>query len=143
MTNLPEPVPVVRLPDGTYAYADLPTTGWLHVANQVNVVSGHLVFGRPKRGKERDVPLPRQVARVLREHAEEFPPVDVTLPWARPDGPLVTKRLFFSLRGGGAVRRTDFSTRVWKLALGETSDRPQTAPGGRDDSGPAAVRRRP
>ncbi|MES9808836.1 tyrosine-type recombinase/integrase [Streptomyces cinereoruber] len=92
-------------------------TGWLHVANQVKVVNGHLVFGPPKRGKERDVPLPRQVARVLREHAEEFPPVDVSLPWLKPDGPLVTKRLFFSLTGGGAVRRTDFNTRVWKLAL--------------------------
>ncbi|MFJ3764808.1 integrase [Streptomyces sp. NPDC090082] len=35
----------------------------------------------------------------------------------KPDGPLVTKRLFFSLTGGEAVRRTDFNTRVWKLAL--------------------------
>lgn len=33
-------------------------TGRLHVAHQVKVVNGHLVFGPPKRGKERDVPLP-------------------------------------------------------------------------------------
>ncbi|MFF8604989.1 tyrosine-type recombinase/integrase [Streptomyces sp. NPDC015346] len=106
-------------------------TGWLRVANQVKVVNGHLVFGPPKRGKERDVPLPRQVARVLREHAEEFPPVDVTLPWLRPDGPLVTKRLFFSLTGGGAVRRTDFNTRVWKFALVEAGIIPEPEEGER------------
>jgi hypothetical protein len=35
----------------------------------------------------------------------------------KPTGPLVTKRLLFSLPGGGAVRRTDFNTRVWKPAL--------------------------
>ncbi|WP_309505894.1 tyrosine-type recombinase/integrase [Streptomyces pyxinae] len=96
-------------------------TGWLHIANQVKVVNGHLVFGPLKRGKERDVPLPRQVARVLREHAEEFPPVDVSLPWLKPDGPLVTKRLYFSLTGGGAVRRTDFNTRMWKAQGGRAS----------------------
>ncbi|MFF4265816.1 tyrosine-type recombinase/integrase [Streptomyces virginiae] len=92
-------------------------TGWVHVDCQVKVVNGHLVFSPPKRGKERDVPLPDSVAHVLKQHSEEFPPVDVTLPWLRPDGPLVTKRLLFSLAGGGAVRRTDFNTRVWKPAL--------------------------
>jgi integrase len=92
-------------------------TGWLHVANQVKVVNGHLVFAPPKRGKERDVPLPRHVGHVLKRHQELHPPVDVTLPWLRPDGEPVTKRLFFSLAGGGAVRRSDFNTRVWKPAL--------------------------
>lgn len=92
-------------------------TGWLHVANQVKVANGHLVFAPPKRNKERDVPLPPRVADVLRQHSEKFPPVNVTLPWLRPDGPPVTKRLLFSLVGGGAVRRTDFNTRVWKPAL--------------------------
>ncbi|MFF5917195.1 tyrosine-type recombinase/integrase [Streptomyces flavochromogenes] len=106
-------------------------TGWLHVANQVKVVNGHLVFGPPKRGKERDVPLLRQIARVLREHSEEFPPVDVSLPWLKPDGPLVTKRLFFSLTGGGAVRRTDFNTRVWKLALVQAGVIPEPKEGER------------
>ncbi|MFF2061112.1 tyrosine-type recombinase/integrase [Streptomyces sp. NPDC058200] len=92
-------------------------TGWLHVAYQVKVVNGHLVFAPPKRGKERDVPLPDRVARILKQHREDFPPVAVTLPWLRQDGPSVTKRLLFSLTGGGAVRRTDFNTRVWKPAL--------------------------
>ncbi|MFE2440957.1 tyrosine-type recombinase/integrase [Streptomyces sp. NPDC059426] len=91
--------------------------GWLHVAYQVKVVNGHLVFAPPKRNKERDVPLPERVGRVLKEHRKHFPPVKVTLPWLRPDGPLITKSLLFSLSGGGAVRRTDFNTRVWKPAL--------------------------
>ncbi|MGW1767976.1 tyrosine-type recombinase/integrase [Streptomyces sp. NPDC002073] len=107
---------------------------WLRVANQVKVANGHLVFGPPKRGKERDVPLPRRVAQVLREHREEFPPVAVTLPWLKPDGPLVTKRLLFALPGGGAVRRTDFNTRVWKFALVQAGIIPQPKDGERHQS---------
>ncbi|MEU9858768.1 site-specific integrase [Streptomyces sp. NPDC047974] len=90
---------------------------WLRIDNQVKVVNGHLVFAPPKGGKERDAPLSQHVGQALREHREKFPPVEVTLPWLRPGGPLVTKRLVFSLPGGGAVRRTDFNTRVWKPAL--------------------------
>ncbi|MFJ9768617.1 tyrosine recombinase XerC [Streptomyces erythrochromogenes] len=104
---------------------------WLHVANQVKVVNGHLVFAPPKRGKERKVPLPRRVAEAFREHREDFPPVDVTLPWLRPDGPPMTKRLLFSLSGGGAVRRTDFNTRVWKVALVQAGVIPQPRAGER------------
>ncbi|MFJ4405911.1 tyrosine-type recombinase/integrase [Streptomyces sp. NPDC088910] len=93
-------------------------TGWLHVGCQVKVANGHLVFGLPKRGKERDVPLPRRVAGVLKAHSEKYGPVEVTLPWLLPDGPQVTKRLLFTrLDGDGAVRRTDFNTRTWKPAL--------------------------
>ncbi|MFJ6523383.1 hypothetical protein ACIQJ4_34620 [Streptomyces filamentosus] len=65
---------------------------------------------------------------MLREHAEEFPPVDVSLPWLKPDGPLVTKRLYFSLTGS-AVHRTDFNTRVWKLALVQTGVIPEPKEG--------------
>ncbi|MER7761387.1 site-specific integrase [Streptomyces sp. NPDC097619] len=104
---------------------------WLRVVNQVKVANGRLVFGPPKRGKERDVPLPRHVAQVLREHRAAFPPVAVTLPWLRPDGPLVTKRLLFSLPGGGAVRRTDFNTRVWKVALVQAGVIPEPRAGER------------
>jgi integrase len=93
-------------------------TGWLHVGCQVKVANGHLVFGLPKRGKERDVPLPDRVAQILKGHREKYTPVAATLPWLLPDGPLVTKRLLFTrLDGNGAVRRTDFNTRVWKPAL--------------------------
>ena len=109
-------------------------TGWVHVAFQVKVVNGHLVFAPPKRGKVRDVPLPARVADALRAHREKFPPVDVTLPWLRPDGPPVTKRLLFTLRGGGAVRRTDFNTRAWKPALVAAGVIPEPKPGERHNA---------
>ncbi|WP_405466098.1 site-specific integrase [Streptomyces jietaisiensis] len=93
-------------------------TGWLHVGCQVKIVDGHLVFALPKRQKERDVPLSGHVADILRAHMKAYPPVSVSLPWGRPDGPLVTKRLLFVRPDGtGAVRRTDFNTRFWKEAI--------------------------
>lgn len=63
-----------------------------------------------------------------KQHLEAFPPVDVTLPWLRPDGPLVTERLFTRLDGAGALRRTDFNDRVWKLALGTAGLIPKPKP---------------
>ncbi|GAA0432514.1 hypothetical protein Aca07nite_19680 [Actinoplanes capillaceus] len=92
-------------------------TGWLHVGYQVKNMSGHLVFAPPKRGKVRDVPLAPAVADAFGAHLEQFPPVAVTLPWLRPDGPLVTKKLMFTAEEGGAVRRSDFNTYAWKPAL--------------------------
>ncbi|GAA1005498.1 hypothetical protein Aple_051180 [Acrocarpospora pleiomorpha] len=91
--------------------------GWLHVAHQVKVISGHLVFAPPKREKERDVPLPDRVASALREHVKQFPPAEVTLPWRTPDGPPLTKLLVFTRDRGGPVRRTDFNAYSWKPAL--------------------------
>lgn len=118
---------IFGLPEDEIDYA----TGWLHIANQVKVANGHLVFAPPKRGKERDVPLPARVAAVLKQHCKDFPPVEVTLPWLRPDGASVTKRLLFSLVGGGAVRRTDFNTRVWKPALAAAGVIPERVEGER------------
>ncbi|MFJ2176447.1 tyrosine-type recombinase/integrase [Streptomyces sp. NPDC087851] len=121
---------IFGLPDDEVNYE----TQWVHVANQVKVVNGHLVFAPPKRGKERDVPLPDRVARVLKQHRKDFPPVKVTLPWLRPDGPPVTKLLLFSLTGGGAVRRTDFNTRLWKPALVAAGVIPEPKPGERHEA---------
>ncbi|MFC1406858.1 hypothetical protein ACEZDJ_36795, partial [Streptacidiphilus sp. N1-5] len=92
-------------------------TGWLHVGFQVKNVGGHLVFAPPKRGKVRDIPLAPAVALAFKEHAERFPPTAVTLPWLRPDGAPVTKKLMFTAAHGGAVRRSDFNTYAWKPAL--------------------------
>ncbi|MBT2382105.1 tyrosine recombinase XerC [Streptomyces sp. ISL-11] len=121
---------IFGLPDDHVDYE----SGWLHVSVQVKVVNGHLVFAPPKGRKERDVPLAGRVSRALRQHRIDFPPVDVTLPWLRPDGPPVTKRLFFSLPSGGAVRRTDFNTRVWKPALAAAGVIPEPKVGERYDS---------
>jgi integrase len=63
------------------------------------------------------VPLAAAVADAFRVHLDRFPPVAVTLPWLRPDGPLVTKELMFTAEEGGAVRRSDFNTYAWKPAL--------------------------
>lgn len=57
------------------------------------------------------------LADAFRAHLEQFPPVAVTLPWLRPNGPLVTKELMFTAEEGGAVRRSDFNTYAWKPAL--------------------------
>lgn len=106
--------------------------GWLHVGTQVKVVGGELVFALPKRQKQRDVPLSPQVADALQRHLAVFPPVAVTLPWARPDGKPVTKRLLFVRPDGrGAVRRTDFNTRLWKFALVSAEVIPPAEPGKR------------
>lgn len=107
-------------------------SGWLQVANQVKVTKEGLVFAPPKRDKVRDVPLPDRVAHVLKAHMERFPPVEVTLPWLRVGGPLVTKRLLFTrLDGVGAVRRTDFNDRAWKPALAAAGVIPQPQQGER------------
>ncbi|MGH4027855.1 site-specific integrase [Actinomycetota bacterium Odt1-20B] len=107
-------------------------TGWLHVGYQVKVSGGKLVFAPPKRDKERDVPLADSVAHALKEHMGAYPPVEVTLPWLRPDGPLVTKELLFVRPDGdGAVRRTDFNTRFWKPALVAAGVIPEPEPGKR------------
>ncbi|MGA5667231.1 tyrosine-type recombinase/integrase [Streptomyces pseudogriseolus] len=109
-------------------------TGWLHVGFQVKLINGHQVFAPPKGGKVRDVPLPQHVGRALAAHMEEFPPVDVTLPWLRPDGPKLTKRLIFTSHDGGACRRNDFNTHVWKPALVAAGVLPEPEPGKRVQS---------
>lgn len=107
-------------------------SGWLHVAHQVKLANGHLVFGPPKRNKERDVPLPDVVAQALKRHIATYPPVELTLPWLRPDGRRVTKRLLFTRIGGdGVVRRTDFNTGAWKPALVAAGVIPAPEPGKR------------
>ena len=106
-------------------------TGWLHVGQQIKVANGRLVFSPPKGGKVRDVPLPGEVARALKAHMERFPPVEISLPWLRPDGPPVTKRLVFSRTDGGAVRRSDFNVGVWKPALVAAGVIPEPKPGER------------
>ncbi|WP_067805691.1 tyrosine-type recombinase/integrase [Actinomadura formosensis] len=110
-------------------------SGWLRIAYQIKVANGHLVFSPPKRNKERDVPLPSSVSQILRVHIEKHPPAEVSLPWLRPDGPLVTKKILFTRSGGvGAVRRTDFNVRVWKPALVAAGVIPHPEPGARHQS---------
>ncbi|MGW6460334.1 tyrosine-type recombinase/integrase [Streptomyces sp. NPDC055078] len=119
---------ILGLPDDEIRF----DTGWLHIAYQVKISGGKLVFAPPKRNKERDVPLPDRVAHMLKRHREAHPPAEVTLPWLRPDGPPLTKRLLFTRpTGGSAVRRNDFNTRYWKPALVAAGVIPEPEPGQR------------
>lgn len=94
-----------------------PLAGVLHVTRQIKLVNGHLIFAPPKNNKLRDVPLPDSVASALAEHMTAFPPVEITLPWLRSDGPPVTKLLYFTGEELGALRRNDFNAHAWKPAL--------------------------
>ncbi|GGO55486.1 hypothetical protein GCM10012287_46870 [Streptomyces daqingensis] len=108
-----------------------PLTGVLHVTTQVKLVNGRLLFAPPKNGKLRDVPLPDSVAFALAEHMTAFPPVEITLPWLRSDGPPVTRLLYFTGSELGALRRNDFNKHVWKPALAQAGVIPVPGPGER------------
>jgi integrase len=89
----------------------------VHVVRQIKQVRGTAVFAPPKGGKLRDVPLSPHVAARLKAHMELHPPVKVTLPWLRPDGPPVTFELLFSNSHDGVAHRANFNIFVWKPAL--------------------------
>ncbi|MEV2198095.1 site-specific integrase [Streptomyces phaeochromogenes] len=89
----------------------------LHVVRQVRLIRGKAVFAPPKCGKERDVPLPPSVAEALRAHMNAYKPVEITLPWRKPDGPKVTARLLFTNTANGIVWRSNFNVQEWKRAL--------------------------
>jgi integrase len=110
--------------------------GWLAVGHQLKRIRGKYVFALPKGGKVRDVPLPKAVATALRDHSKEFEPIDVTLPWRTPDGPLVTKRLIFSGPEGNHVRVSNFNDHHWKPALATAGIIPAREAGKRYASAP-------
>ena len=91
--------------------------GWIHVNRQVRLVGTKPVFALPKGSKIRSVPLPAQLAAALKAHMKEFRPVDVTLPWAKPDGEPKSFRLLFVDKKGRAYNRSVFNMGDWKRAL--------------------------
>ncbi|QKV92307.1 site-specific integrase [Streptomyces sp. NA02950] len=91
--------------------------GILRVVRQVKLIQGKAVFAPPKCGKERDVPLPSSVAEALRGHMDAYKPVEITLPWRKPDGPKVSARLLFTNTASGVVWRSNFNIQEWKPAL--------------------------
>ncbi|MFF0112104.1 tyrosine-type recombinase/integrase [Streptomyces prasinus] len=92
-------------------------SGTLRVVRQVKLIRGKAVFAPPKCNKERDVPLPSSVADALRAHMDRFKPVEITLPWRKPDGPRVSARLLFTNTASGVVWRSNFNIQEWKPAL--------------------------
>ncbi|WP_313905488.1 site-specific integrase [Streptomyces sp. SLBN-31] len=106
----------------------------LHVVRQIKHVEGHPVFALPKGGKRRDVPLPGSVAEALRAHMDAFKPVEITLPWAVPEGPKVSARLIFTAEQGGMVWRSNFNGKEWKPALAAAGLIPEADDDGKYDS---------
>lgn len=91
--------------------------GTVRVVRQVKLIRGRAVFAPPKCNKERDVPLPASVAEALRAHMDAYQPVEISLPWRKPDGPKVTARLLFTNTASGLVWRSNFNIQEWKPAL--------------------------
>ena len=101
--------------------ADLdPLRPVLHVVRQVKLVRGVLIFAPPKGGKTREVPLPASVSRRLAEHAKQYPPLEVTLPWASTTGDPVTVALYLTTADGLSLSRSKFNPGVWKHAIRAT-----------------------
>jgi integrase len=90
----------------------------------VKIVRAKLVFGLPKGGKVRDVPLPDTVALALAAHLEKRPARPVTLPWEKPGGKPVTASLVLTSPTGLAVNRNWFNTYCWKPALKQAGIEP-------------------
>jgi hypothetical protein len=89
----------------------------LRVVRQLKLVRGSMVFGLPKGGKTREVPLPRSVVARVGAHLAEFDPVTVTLPWEPLDGEPHSVRLLTTTDRGQSVHSRTFNFHVWKPAL--------------------------
>lgn len=87
------------------------------VRQQVKLVRGRPMFGPPKGGREREVPLPDVLAVALAEHLRERPAREVTLPWRELDGEHRTAALVFSTRESTALERNYYNRHVWKPSL--------------------------
>ncbi|MGV9213198.1 tyrosine-type recombinase/integrase [Micromonospora sp. RB23] len=92
----------------------------LRVVRQIKLVRGVLIFAPPKGGKTREVPLPASVARRLGDHAQQYPPVEVTLPWSSPTGDPMTVMLYLTTADGLPLSRSKFNPGVWKRAVRAT-----------------------
>jgi integrase len=104
--------------------------GWLHIRRQLKRVRSRLVFGLPKNDKERKVPLPVSVARVMDAHMRDYPPVPITLPWENPaGGEFATVRLIFTTPRRNAINRATFDDLSWRPALEAAGIVPSTPAG--------------
>lgn len=102
----------------------------INVVRQILRIRSRLAFAPPKGNKERVAPCPAELARAIKEYANLFPTVEVTLPWVDPDRPNLvweerpkrTVRLLVTTPrtnggSGGAVSRITFDEKHWKPAL--------------------------
>lgn len=102
----------------------------INVVRQIVKVNGHFGFGPPKGNKERTAPCAPELAKAIKEHANRFPSIEVTLPWVDPDRPslawrdrptrtvrLLVTTQFLNGVNGGAVNKDTFNDTQWKPAL--------------------------
>ncbi|WP_234430668.1 hypothetical protein [Streptomyces sp. NRRL F-4489] len=70
-----------------------------------------MYFALPKGGKVRAVDMPSSVADELKHHIEEFPSVEVELPWGKPESGRRRKVLLpLTTRFGNAVSANTWNT---------------------------------
>jgi integrase len=104
----------------------------INVVRQIIKVNGKFGFGPPKGNKERAAPCAPELAKAVKEYANRFPTIEVTLPWvdpARPslaweDRPKRTVRLLVTTQftnglNGGAINKDTFNDKHWKPALAD------------------------
>ncbi|MFD8200610.1 tyrosine-type recombinase/integrase [Streptomyces sp. NPDC059701] len=104
----------------------------INVVRQIVKVNGKFGFAPPKGNKERVAPCAPELAEAVKEYANRFPTVEVTLPWvdpARPslaweDRPKRTVRLLVTTQyvnglNGGAINKDTFNDAHWKPALAD------------------------
>lgn len=89
----------------------------VQVRRQVQVKGGVLCFAKLKNKKDHAAPVPAAFAEMLLEYMERFPPVEVTLPWEKPDGKPVTHRLIIVRDDGRPWTAQYFNQYRWKPAL--------------------------
>lgn len=99
----------------------------VRVRRQITMLAGRPVYGPPKGGVERDVPLADAAARELAEHVRRHDGPAVTLPWL--GGRDQAHALLARADRGGPLRRQDFNRRVWKPALERAGIEPTRANG--------------
>lgn len=91
------------------------------VRRQVRLDASRQRFALPKFEHVREIPLPDIVAHALAAHLAEFPPVEVTLPWASreraEDGVPTTVALVVASREGRALNKNYVSANLWRPAL--------------------------
>ncbi|MFF3846447.1 tyrosine-type recombinase/integrase [Streptomyces sp. NPDC002328] len=106
--------------------------GVLHVRRQVQAIKGRLYFALPKGKKTRVVDMPSTVAEELKRHVAVFPPVEVELPWEKPEGPRRKFSLLLTTRFGNAIAVNTWNTYTWKPALAKAGIIPPRAKGTKD-----------
>jgi hypothetical protein len=93
-----------------------------------------LYFALPKGAKTRTVDMPSSAAEELKRHVEAFPPVEVELPWGRPEADKQRKKfsLLLTTRFGNAVAVSTWNTYTWKPAPAKAGVIPPRAQGAKD-----------